>query len=102
MNIVFVRQARSEFVEALQHYSERQPGLEGRLNTEIKKHLDWIAQNHEAPRIRDGGYRRVNLKIFPYYIAYIVRESTIWVLAIAHQHRQPEYWIQRKKTPPIE
>jgi len=43
-----------------------------------------------------SGYRRVNLKTFPYYIAYIVREDTLWILAIAHSHSKPEYWILRK------
>jgi hypothetical protein len=44
-----------------------------------------------------GGYRRVNLRTFPYYIAYIVHENTLWILAVAHSHRKPEYWIERKQ-----
>jgi hypothetical protein len=42
-----------------------------------------------------AGYRRVNLRVFPYYVAYIVRDPTIWVLSIAHGHSLPEYWIDR-------
>jgi hypothetical protein len=37
-------------------------------------------------------------QLFPYYISYIVRESVIWILALAHGHRRPEYWIDRPKT----
>jgi hypothetical protein len=37
----------------------------------------------------------VNLKIFRYFIAYVVREETIWVLASAHSHRRPEFWKER-------
>jgi hypothetical protein len=40
----------------------------------------------------------VNLHFFPYYIAYIIRSNDLWILAIAHSHRLPEYWIERKKT----
>ncbi len=51
------------------------------------------------------GYKRVNLKIFPHYIAYVQMGETIWILAIAHGHREPDYWIDRKRdisqgTPP--
>ena len=52
--------------------------------------------NAAIPRLRKGGYRRVNLKVFPFYIAYIIREDTLWIIAIAHSHRKPEYWIKRK------
>jgi len=38
------------------------------------------------------------LRIFPYYIAYLIRGDVLWILAIAHSHRQPQYWIERKKT----
>ena len=67
-----------------------------KLKDELEKHVNCILGNPSIPRIRRGGYRRVNLKIFPYYIAYIIREDTLWILAIAHCHRKPEYWINRK------
>lgn len=31
-------------------------------------------------------------------ISYIVRVSDIWILAIAHGHTRPEYWIDRPRT----
>jgi len=58
--------------------------------------LDCRSQRGAAPAA--GGYRRVNLRIFPYYIAYIIRSNGLWILAIAHTHRRPEYWIEREKT----
>lgn len=59
------------------------------------EHIAWIAENPDVPRLRDGGYRRVNLKIFPYYVSYVVRDAVIWILAVAHGHTLPEYWINR-------
>ncbi len=67
-----------------------------RLKDEFDNHINWILYNPNVPRVRSGGYRRVNLKVFPYYIAYITREDTLWILAVAHGHRKPEYWIKRK------
>ena len=62
---------------------------------EIDQHIAWIAENPEVPRLRDGDYRRVNLSVLPYYIAYVVRDPVIWILAVARGHSLPEYWIDR-------
>lgn len=64
----------------------------------MDQHIAWIAENAEVPRLRPGGYRRVNLKIFPYYTSYIVRDQVIWILAVAHGHTLPEYWIDRPRA----
>lgn len=32
------------------------------------------------------------------YISYTLRDSVIWVLAIAHAHSRPEYWIDRPQA----
>lgn len=105
MNVVVVPQAADEFEAAAVHYDDKQPGLGQRFRDEVDRHIRWIARHAESPRLRPGGYKRVNLKIFPHYIAYVQMGETIWILAIAHGHREPDYWIDRKRdisqgTPP--
>jgi hypothetical protein len=39
---------------------------------------------------------KFSVKVFPYYVAYLIWNDTIWILAIAHSKRSPEYWIGRK------
>ena len=56
--------------------------------------LEWIAANSALPRLRRD-YRRVNLKVFPFYVAYVVEGDLVWVLAIAHSYRRPGYWMGR-------
>ena len=56
--------------------------------------IDWITRHPAVPRDRKG-YRRVNLPIFPYYIAYVHKEDAIIILAIGHSRRLPEYWKYR-------
>lgn len=56
-----------------------------------------LTRNPTVPRLRPGGYRRVNLKTFRHYLTYVQIGETIWILAIAHGHRKPEYWIKRKQ-----
>lgn len=94
----FLPEARAELLDAIAYYEGEVNGLGSRFWEEVDQHIAWIQQNYEVPRLRPGAYRRVNLKLFPYYISYIVREPVIWILAVAHGHRRPEYWIDRPKT----
>ena len=96
MKTIILQQAFEELNDAIEYYEEQQAGLGLKLKDEVDLHVRWISDNAAVPRIRKGGYRRVNLKTFPYYIAYIIREDTVWILAVAHGHRQPRYWINRK------
>lgn len=98
MIIKFLPQANSELTDAVAYYEGELSGLGQRLWEEVDEHIAWIERNHDVPRLRPGGYRRVNLKIFPYYVSYVVRDPEIWILAIAHGHSRPEYWIDRPKT----
>ena len=96
MKKIILQEAFEELKDAIAYYEEQQAGLGLRLNDEVDQHVNWILGNFTVPQIRKGDYRRVNLKVFPYYIAYIIREDTLWILAIAHAHRNPEYWVKRK------
>jgi toxin ParE1/3/4 len=98
MIVKFLPEAHAELLDAVAYYEGELSGLGLRLWEEVDQHIAWIERNYEVPRLRPGGYRRVNLKRFPYYISYIVREPVIWILAMAHGHTRPEYWINRPKT----
>lgn len=95
MNLRILDDAASEFAAAIGRYESIESGLGVRFKVEVKAVVAWIADQPEIPRVRSKGYRRVNLKVFPYYIAYIIHADVIWVLAIAHSARLPEYWITR-------
>jgi plasmid stabilization system protein ParE len=95
MIVRFLPEAKSELLDAIEYYETQLIGLGQRFWDEVDQHINWIAENSEIPQLRVGGYRRVNLRIFPYYVAYIVRDTAIWILSIAHGHSLPEYWIDR-------
>ena len=67
-----------------------------RFKDEVDRYVLWIADHPELYRLRPGGYRRINLRVFPYYIPYVVRDETLWILAVAHAARKPLYWISRR------
>ncbi len=98
MRVRLLTPVRLELKTAIEYYESEQSGLGKRLWNEIDQHLGWIQRNSEIPRLRSGTYRRVNLRIFPYYIIYFIRAEEIIIAAIAHVHREPEYWIERITT----
>ena len=55
-------------LDALSYYEQQQPKLGRRFKEEIEQTLHWLAENSEVCRLRSNGYRRLNLRIFPYYI----------------------------------
>lgn len=96
MIIRFVDEAQREFLDAISGYEEARSGLGARFKDEVDRCVLWVADHPELYRLRPGGYRRINLRVFPYYIPYIVRGETLWVLAVAHAARKPLYWISRR------
>ena len=95
MTIRFVEEARREFLDAISHYEDARGGLGQRFKEEVDRCILWTADHSELYRLRPGAYRRVNLRVFPYYIPFVVRGQNLWILAIAHGNRKPQYWISR-------
>jgi len=99
VKIILLQEAQLEFLQAVSFYESERSGLGQRFKDEVDRTLLWIAAHHDLARIRPAGYRRMNLRVFPYYIPYIIKGETVWVLAVAHGSRKPEYWVSRKNNP---
>ena len=95
MTLITLEEAEQEFVQSVEYYESREGGLGLRFRDEVAATVDWILEHPDVPRLRRKGYRRVNLRAFPHYVAYITRGDTIWIVAIAHGHRRPEFWMER-------
>jgi hypothetical protein len=66
MRIEILEEAEQELVEAIIYYEQLEPGLGFRLKEMARETIQWIARHPDIPRLRPTGYRRVNLKVFPY------------------------------------
>ena len=92
----FLPDASDEAVAAVAYYEERERGLGARLRTEVEIAS---ASIKERPLLwrerRPGGYRRVNLPGFPFYLAYFIRGDRLIVAAVGHASRDPDYWKSR-------
>jgi len=95
MIVEFHEEAERELFDAALWYETKQSGLGRRFRTEVDAIVRNIARNPLLQRERDGGYRRVNCPVFPYYLPYFIRGDKIIVAAVAHEHRKPGYWNQR-------
>ena len=96
MKLHFPRCVRQEARDAITYYEQERPGLGQLLWLELEMSVKWILENPTVPRLRPGDYRRVNLRTFPYFIAYALRGDCAVLLAISHAARKPEYWTGRK------
>ena len=93
MNTVleFLPEASTEIQCITGDYEAKVEGLGVRFRTEVESSCTAIVQFPLLWRERTDGWRRVNLPGFPYYIAYLVREELILVVAVAHAKRHPDY-----------
>ncbi|CAN5687533.1 hypothetical protein BH11VER1_BH11VER1_33600 [soil metagenome] len=96
MNIRFVEEAQWELLDGISYYEEARSGLGQRFKDEVDRCILWIADHPELYRVRPSGYRRINLRVFPYYIPYIVRGQNLWILAVSHASRKPLHWLSRR------
>ena len=94
MNIEISEFAHEESDEAVLFYELQQRGLGLRFRGEVRKSIDRIKRHPKAWPIERGEVRRCFVYKFPYKVLYSVQNSNIIILAIAHQHRKPGYWIE--------
>jgi plasmid stabilization system protein ParE len=96
MTYKFLPEAREELFAAALSYEQKGTGLGWRFRSEAAAAIERILFDPYVWRERKGGYRRVNLPVFPYYIAYFIRAEEIIIAAVAHAHRRPNYWKHRR------
>ena len=88
--IVYKPLAEAEINEALDWYSQDHIGMSEALVADLRRVEAFIADNPQLyPRVT-AEIRRANLGRFPYSLFYVVEESSVIVLSLFHQHRDPK------------
>jgi plasmid stabilization system protein ParE len=95
VKVSFLVLAQRELDDAAAWYNEQAVGL----GQEFLDELDRTVRRAVAfplfcPEI-EPGVRRCLLARFPYGLIYGLDQETIVVVAVAHLHRQPRYWVDR-------
>ena len=95
MNVRFLTLAQQEVDEAVVWLEERAEGK----GIDFLDELDRVVRLVRAyplawpeiePEIRRGLFAR-----FPYSVIYGIDQDVIVVIAVAHFHREPGYWVDR-------
>jgi plasmid stabilization system protein ParE len=89
-------EAEAEFETAADFYESRRRGYGERFRAEVAEAFARIRSTPTAFSLHEGGpARRRLLSRFPYGIYYVERDTDVFVLAVMHQHRNPDYWLDR-------
>jgi toxin ParE1/3/4 len=97
MRCVFHPDAEPEFFAAIAYYEDHEPGLGYDFAIEVHSTIDAILSFPHAWPIIEDDIRRCLVRRFPYGIIYAIDEDIVFILAVMHLHRDPEYWKERLK-----
>lgn len=93
--LIYAEEAKAELLAAARYYENCKPGLGQAFLLEAATAIDVIvARPHRWRKIK-GKFRRYLLRQFPYGIIYAVDGEEVFVAAVMHQKRKPEYWQDR-------
>lgn len=95
MKIIFSKYAKLELEDAVSFYELQQSELGKRFKNEVKKAILRIAEYPTAWSTEKGEVRKCLLHKFPYKLLYSIESDHIFIIAVAHQHRKPNYWVER-------
>lgn len=99
MELLFSALAHQEMTEATRYYEQQQRGLGTSFQQEATAVARRILAQPLAWQVEVEPIRRILFNRFPYKMLYAVRGTRIVVLAVAHLHRNPDYWIERISPP---
>lgn len=95
MKLRFLLLAQRELDDAVAWYNEQAAGSGQEFLYELDRATRRaVAFPMSCPEV-EPGLRRCLLARFPYGIIYGVDRETIIVVAVAHLHREPGYWMGR-------
>lgn len=95
MKVIFTELAHAELLDACEYYELEFSGLGKRFKREVKQAIKRIIQFPLAWQKERGDVRKCLLHKFPYKILYSIESDHLLIIAIAHLHRKPDYWVNR-------
>lgn len=95
MHVKFEEGARAELFEAALYYDQQQLGLGDAFGQAVERAVGKAAADPSRFPIVIGSVKRCRVTRFPYCIYFQVTGDVLFVVAVAHHSRQPEYWKDR-------
>lgn len=95
MRYEFHPDAELELYEAASRYELEVPELGLRFADEIERVIHLVLEHPELGSRLDDKLRHFVLRKFPFSVVYVVTEDLVYIVAVAHGSREPEYWRLR-------
>ena len=95
MNYSFHPHSEKELEEIETHYDSLSEEVGNRFRNDIELTISRILKFPNAWQPLSPIVRRCRLSGFPYGIVYQVKSREIYLLAVMHNHRKPNYWTYR-------
>lgn len=95
MKVRFHPEARSEHLIAAQYYEKKERGLGSRYLAAIQQSVGRIGTSPRSFPVYKGPFRRIHVDAFPFTLFFSIEPDSVLVVAVAHQSREPEYWVDR-------
>lgn len=95
MNYSFHPEAELESNQAIDYYEDCAEGLGYDFAVEVYSAIERITSYPKAWSIMAEDVRRCMTRRFPYGILNTEESENIFILAVMHLHRNPDYWKRR-------
>jgi len=97
MKVVFHPDAVAEFDSAVDYYEQCEPGLGLEFAEEVYAAVARVTEYPNACSANTKRTRRCLVNRFPFGLIYAVSEDVLYIIAVAHLQRRPNYWKIRTK-----
>ncbi len=91
MHFEFSPEAKAEFEDGERYYERQVAGLGAQFRADVREALIRLRSWPLATPVEQGSIRRLILSRFPYKLLYSVEADHIYIIAVAHLHRAPDY-----------
>ena len=96
MEVKYHPSVRTDVLEAARKYHDISPRLAEDFDQELKATIAKAAENPLRFHLADRGFRRANLKRFPYHFLYDIQADAIRVMIVRHHKRHPQFGLDRR------
>jgi toxin ParE1/3/4 len=87
--------AKREYNDALEYYEAEEEGLGERFRRAVWAAIAVVERFPEIGEEVRPGIRKILLRRFPYKLIYSVVDDAVYIIAVAHGRREPDYWVGR-------
>ncbi len=95
MTLIFDPLAKREYEDAFEYYEAQEEGLGEKFRSAVWAAIAILERFPEIGEEVRPGIREILLRRFLYKLIYSVTDDAVYIIAVAHGHREPGYWLGR-------